>query len=115
VVILNFHTITVESISSIGELLRTGGQIRLHDELKGIEQKQMEKPVENTDIIQLNVGGEIIVTTRETLTRIPTSILMFNGRCEDKLLLDQNRNFFFDFNPVLCWNNRVQKFYVDIN
>ena len=67
------------------------------------EKKQMQKFVENTDVIRLNVGGEIIMTTRQTLTRVPKSILalMFNCRCEHKLEIDQNGNIFFDLNPIL--------------
>ncbi|EPS57124.1 hypothetical protein M569_17698, partial [Genlisea aurea] len=54
-------------------------------------------------VIRLNVGGEIIMTTRQTLTKIPKSTLyfMFNGRWEQKLQIDQNGNIFFDFNPII--------------
>jgi hypothetical protein len=43
------------------------------------------------------------MTTRQTLTRVPKSILsmMFNGRWEHKLPLDKNQNIFLDFNPIL--------------
>lgn len=63
----------------------------------------MEKYTESIDVIQLNVGGDIITTTRETLMRVPKSLLstMFNGRWEQKLQTDPNENIFFDFNPVL--------------
>ncbi len=55
------------------------------------------------DVVQLNVGGEIMITTRETLTSIPKSILylMFNGQWESKLPRDRNGNIFLDFNPIL--------------
>ena len=58
---------------------------------------------EGTDAISLNVGGEIIVTTRATLTRIPKSLfnVLFHGRWEDRLPSDFDSNFFFDFNPQL--------------
>jgi hypothetical protein len=61
------------------------------------------KPVDHTKIFQLNVGGEIIITTRQTLMKIPESTLsiLFNGQWEDKLPKDQNGNIFFDFNPIL--------------
>jgi hypothetical protein len=67
------------------------------------QDKRISKLVENIDVIQFNVGGEIIITTRETLTKIPKSTLslMFNGRWEHKLQRDQNRNIFLDFNPIL--------------
>jgi hypothetical protein len=59
--------------------------------------------IKTTDVFRLNVGGEIIMTTRDTLTRFPKSILsiMFNGRWEKKLQIDQNGNIFLDFNPIL--------------
>jgi hypothetical protein len=67
------------------------------------EAKQIPKLIENIDIFQLNIGGEIIITTRETLTKISKSTLslLFNGRWEHKLQKDQNGNIFFDFNPIL--------------
>jgi hypothetical protein len=67
------------------------------------EKKQMQKSIKNVDVIQLNVGGQIIMTTRETLIQIPESILsiMFNGRWEHKLQIDQKGNIFLDFNPIL--------------
>jgi hypothetical protein len=67
------------------------------------QDKRISKLVENIDVIQFNVGGEIIITTRETLTKIPKSTLslMFNGRWEHKLQRDQNGNIFLDFNPIL--------------
>jgi hypothetical protein len=63
----------------------------------------MQKDIKKTDVIRLNVGGEIMMTTRETLTRVPKSILsiMFNGRWENKLETDKNDNIFLDFNPIV--------------
>jgi hypothetical protein len=51
----------------------------------------------------LNVGGEIITTTRQTLMKISKSTLsiLFNGQWEHKLPKDQNGNIFLDFNPIL--------------
>jgi hypothetical protein len=67
------------------------------------KETETSKPVDHTDIFQLNVGGEIIMTTRQTLMKIPESTLsiLFNGRWEHKLSKDQNGNIFFDFNPIL--------------
>ena len=74
------------------------------------EKKRIEKYFKNIDVIRLNVGGEIIMTTRQTLTKIPKSILsmMFNGRWEHKLNIDQNGNIFLDFNPILFRHLLVQ-------
>src|ERR1700722_12155448 len=67
------------------------------------EKRLMQKSVDNTDVLQLNIGGQIIMTTRATLTRVPKSTLatMFNGRWEHKFGKDQYGNIFLDFNPVL--------------
>ena len=67
------------------------------------EKNEMQRSAENTDVIQLNVGGDIMSTTRETLTRVPNSLLsvMFNGRWEQKLQIDQDNHIFFDYNPIV--------------
>jgi hypothetical protein len=67
------------------------------------QEKPTPKPVDHTDIFQLNVGGEIIITTRQTLMKIPESTLsiLFNGQWKHKLPKDKNGNIFFDFNPIL--------------
>ena len=67
------------------------------------EKNKSKKTTKMVDIIRLNVGGEIIMTTRASLVRIPTSILavLFNGRWEQKINNDINGNLFLDFNPVL--------------
>jgi hypothetical protein len=64
---------------------------------------QEKKLITNADVIQLNVGGQLIMTTRSTLTRITKSTLaiMFNDRWEDKLSRDKQGNIFLDFNPIL--------------
>lgn len=69
--------------------------------LKG--EKRIVTPVSPTDVIELNVDGEIISTTRQTLTKIPKSILslLFNGRWEHRLPIDQHANIRLDFNPIL--------------
>jgi hypothetical protein len=83
--------------------LKTGKeQLKINRENFKAETK-IKKAVQNTDVIRLNVGGEIIMTTRQTLIRLPKSALtvMFNGRWEHKLPVDQDGNIFFDFNPIL--------------
>jgi hypothetical protein len=73
------------------------------DREKFEEEKQISKFIDNLDVIRLNVGGEILMTTRQTLTKIPKSTLsiLFNGRWEYKLQIDQDGNIFFDFNPIV--------------
>ena len=73
------------------------------DRKKFKEEKQINRTFDKTDVIQLNVGGELIATTRQTLTLLPKSLfsILFNGRWEEQLSKDENENFFFDFNPIL--------------
>ena len=73
------------------------------DRKKLREENQISNSIKNIDVIRLHVGGEIMMTTRETLTRIQKSILstIFNGRWEQKLQIDQNGFIFLDFNPIL--------------
>ena len=69
------------------------------------EQKQLDidQMVKINDIIRLNVGGEIILTTRKTLVSVSKSVLskLFNGRWEGKLRDDSTATVFLDFNPAL--------------
>jgi hypothetical protein len=77
---------------------------QLQMDLEELEQEtQTTKPVDHTDIFQLNVGGEIVLTTRQTLMKIPQSTLsiLFNGQWDNQLQTDKNGNIFFDFNPIL--------------
>jgi hypothetical protein len=91
-----------ELIKMENDLKRDQKQLKI-DREKFEDSKKPPKPVKNTDVIRLNVGGKIMMTTRETLTRVPRSTLsyMFNGRWEHKLQRDKSGNIFFDFNPIL--------------
>ncbi len=108
--------IDIESTTSQSLAQKVAAEIqRIEDELNNIEnqlkidrekfeeEKQISKFIDNLDVIRLNVGGEILMTTRQTLTKIPKSTLsiLFNGRWEHKLQTDQDGNIFFDFNPIL--------------
>ena len=61
------------------------------------------KPVYDTDVFYINVGGEGIRTTRQTLTKISNSTLsiLFNGEWEHDLEQDEGQSIFFDFNPIV--------------
>ena len=65
--------------------------------------KKMNKLIRMNDVIHLNIGGEILVTTRDSLTAVSTSTLakLFNGRWEEKMPHDVDTNIFLDFNPAL--------------
>ncbi len=74
------------------DLKKTEEQLKIDREHLQEEKEQIQKSIGNIDTFQLNVGGEIILTTRKTLTKIPKSTLslMFNGRWEHKLQRDQD-------------------------
>ena len=57
--------------------------------------------VNDDDLIDLNVGGQRLTTTRSTLCHVEGSLLasMFSGRWEDRLKRDKYGAVFFDFNP----------------
>ena len=57
--------------------------------------------VNDDDLIDLNIGGQRLTTTRSTLCQIEGSLLasMFSGRWEDRLKRDKDGAVFFDFNP----------------
>jgi hypothetical protein len=93
----------IDEIRKIQDDLKTAEEQLKIDREKLQEEKQILKSIDKIDVLQLNVGGEIIITTRETLTKIPKYILsiLFNGRWEHKLQRDQNGNIFLDFNPIV--------------
>ena len=67
------------------------------------EKEQMtNEKIGQDDVIELNVGGEIMATTRSTLCQVEGSLLasMFSGRWEDKLCKDKQGNYFLDFEPA---------------
>ena len=57
--------------------------------------------VNDDDLIDLNVGGQRLTTTRSTLCQVEGSLLasMFSGRWEYGLKHDKDGAVFFDFNP----------------
>src|ERR1700722_486013 len=85
------------------EFTRVQEQLKIDREKFQNESRIMQNIVERTDVIQLNVGGEQVITSRATLTVIPNSTLamMFNGRWEHKLSNDREGNIFLDYNPML--------------
>jgi hypothetical protein len=112
---VNTSTTSIESTTqsiyekAIAEILKTQNDWKsdeeqlILDRSKFEEEKEIPEIINKTDIFRLNVGGDIIMTTRETLTRVPKSILsmIFNGRWEYKLQRDQEGNIFLDFNPIV--------------
>jgi hypothetical protein len=56
--------------------------------------------VSDDDLIDLNIGGQKLTTTRSTLCQVEGSLLasMFSGRWEDGMKRDKDGAVFFDFN-----------------
>ncbi|CAF1229667.1 unnamed protein product [Adineta steineri] len=77
--------------------------INIINSTESITEENITNDSDQTDVIQLNVGGELIMTTRSTLTCITNSTLaiIFNDRWENILSRDKHGNIFLDFNPVL--------------
>jgi hypothetical protein len=98
------------------ELEKEKNQLKI-DRQQLDEEKQIPKSVDHIDVFQLNVGGEIITTTRQTLTKIPKSILslLFYGRWDHKLQRDPEGNIFLDFNPILFRHLLDQLQIIEIN
>ena len=81
-------------------------QQQLKLEKKAFEdEKEITRNIDETDVIHLNIGGEILATTRQTLMLLPKSLfsILFNGRWEQRLHIDDDGNIFFDFNPIVFW------------
>ena len=71
------------------------------------EKATMEKLAASASpIVNLNVGGEKMSTSRATLTLVEGSLLatMFSGKWEDKLMKDANGCIFLDYDPVVSRN-----------
>ena len=66
-------------------------------------EKELNQAIYESDVIHLNVGGEIIATTRQTLISLPKSLfsILFNGRWEQRLHHDDHENILLDFNPIV--------------
>jgi hypothetical protein len=93
--ILINNTTTIKSITkkATPEIRKTENNLKKDEEQlksdheKFEKEKQITKIVENIDVIRLNVSNEMMMATRETITRIPKSILsmIFNA-------VNENRN-----------------------
>ena len=107
IVIISINCSTIEIETTTNEKLATAikeeeKELKLNRE-KLKREKELLKTVKPTDVIELNVGGELIAITRQSITRIPKSVLstLFNGRWEHKLDIDNNGNICLDFHPTL--------------
>jgi hypothetical protein len=66
-------------------------------------QNIIDTSIEDTDIVRLNIGGELMATLRSTLTCVANSTLarMFDGSWNQPLHYDRYGNIFLDFDPIL--------------
>ena len=53
------------------------------------------------DLVELNIGGELVTAKRSTLCHVEGSLLasMFSGRWEKSLVRDASGRVFLDFDP----------------
>ena len=77
-------------------------KIKAEVEAYNAEKQKIEAVnVNDDDLIDLNIGGTKLTTTRSTLCQVQDSLLaaMFSGRWEDNIKRDKDGAVFFDFNP----------------
>ena len=77
-------------------------KIKAEVEAYNAEKQKIEAVnVNDDDLIDLNVGGTKLTTTRSTLCQVEGSLLasIFSGRWEDNIKRDKDGAVFFDFNP----------------
>jgi len=74
---------------------------RLLQRQNDIIQSNGDSNIQDTDMIELNVGGTKMRVLRNTLTLIKGSRLdiLFSGRWESKLLRDEDERAFMDVDP----------------
>lgn len=88
--------------AKIAELRRKGQTMRDHyAELKRNACLKSENVKNNSELLELNVGGASLFVKREILTQFPGSGLaeLFSGRWDEKLLRDAKGCIFLDIDP----------------
>jgi len=76
-----------------------------HEKLKAKKKTLMEEngglDVKDSDMLEVNAGGQVVRVSRETLTKMKGTVLeaMFSGRWENQLQRDRNGRIFLDMNP----------------
>eukprot|EP00386_Alphamonas_edax_P013812 GDKI01042568.1.p1 GENE.GDKI01042568.1~~GDKI01042568.1.p1 ORF type:complete len:346 (-),score=78.66 GDKI01042568.1:94-1131(-) len=73
------------------------------EKLEREREKMMDVQAKQSDIIELNIGGRLFITTRATLCAQPDTLLasMFSGRWEGNLRRDESGAVVLCFNPDL--------------
>ena len=97
----DFDKIVKELRQKFDELEKDKKQFEVERE-KFNNEKELNQAIFESDVIQLNIGGEILATTRQTLISLPSLFsILFNGHWEQRLHQDDQENIFFDFNPII--------------
>ncbi|CAF1137315.1 unnamed protein product [Adineta steineri] len=67
------------------------------------EKERARQIVSPNDLIRLNIGGKITVTRRETLIKVPNSLLAktFDGTYQNYLRPNSDGTYFLDYNPFI--------------
>eukprot|EP00906_Rhabdomonas_costata_P002507 RCo003962 len=88
------------------ELLRDRLQLEENRKAFSDECARMQALTHPGDIVEINAGGKVFTTERNTLTRYPESLLgiLFNGRWESSVAKDKEGRVFLDVNPTLFEN-----------
>jgi len=98
----DLDTVFKEFREKFAELKKDQKQLEIERE-KFRNEKELNQAIYESDVIHLNVGGEMIATTRQTLISLPKSLfsILFNGRWEQRLHHDDHENILLDFNPIV--------------
>ena len=98
----DFDKIVNELRQKFDEIEKDKKQLEVERE-KFSNEKELNQTIYESDVIHLNVDGEMIATTRQTLISLPKSLfsILFNGHWEQRLHHDNHDNIFLDFNPIV--------------
>ena len=93
----------LEKLRQMSDELKKDRKQLAADRKKFNNEKALNRSIDQSDVIHLNVGGEMIATTRQTLISLPKSLfsILFNGRWEQRLYHDDQESIFLDFNPIV--------------
>ena len=93
----------LEKLQQMSDELKKDRKQLEADREKFNSEKTLNEGIYQSDVIHLNVDGEMIATTRQTLISLPKSLfsILFNGQWEQRLHHDDHENIFLDFNPTV--------------
>ena len=121
-IILQLHNRTNEAKEAFDqalaelELQKAENEKQYQEQLKQLEEERQQWEEEKiaiknsvaatSSIVNLNVGGEKMSTSRSTLTLVEGSLLasMFSGKWEERLTKDTDGCIFLDYDPMVSRN-----------